>query len=153
MHPPQHSVTAQIVFFASRAFDLDRAVKEKDAMANGDDHPMAVYLSGRSRYDLDAPSPCGPDRMACARDYLKPDHGCREWRPRRLKAMEVASCRDRGGKVGQLNAFALAMGESRPLNDSQIEAMVDEYGMDEVCDVGEAALRASEAPKAAEKKL
>jgi hypothetical protein len=88
----------------------------------------------------------------CAREYLKPDHGCREWRLRRLRAIEVGQCRDRGGKVGQLAAFALSAGEGKSLTDAQVDAFVDTYGMDEVCEVGEAALRASEAPKAAEKK-
>lgn len=35
-----------------------------------EDHPLFLYFSGASRYQLDAPSKvCGEDR--CARDYLK----------------------------------------------------------------------------------
>lgn len=153
MQAPQHSVTSSITFIRSAAFDLDRVALERTTMPDGGNgHPVVLYFAGETRHDLDAAAPVG-EFMRTAREYLKPDHGCREWKPRRLKAIEVARCRDSGGKVGQLGAFALAMGEGKPLTDAQVEALSDEYGVDELCDVGEAALRASEAPKAAEKKL
>ena len=162
MHPPQHSITASIVFLPARAFDWTNVGAERARMPDdGDAHPLVEYLAGTTRYDLDAPCPVsriaadGSTDLgyACARDYLKPDHGCKEWRLRRLRSYEVAQCRDRGGKVGQLAAFALAAGEGKPLTDAQVDALVDTHGLAEVCEVGEAALRASESPKAAEKKL
>jgi|688.fasta_scaffold1687198_1 hypothetical protein len=151
MTPPQHSITAPITVYAFRAFDADRIIAERGKMSNPDAHPFSVYWSGDSRFAIDTPGLVG-DKTLSARDYLLPDHGCREWKPKRLRAVEVCRCRDAGGKVGQLSAFALACGEGRPLNDAQVEEFVDEYGLDEICWVGEAALRASEAPKAAEKK-
>lgn len=173
MTPPQHSITAPITFIHGRAFDWSNVKAERAAMPDGGDaHPLVEYFAGTTRYDIDAPcpvariTPSGVEMVrGCARDYLKQDHGCKEWRLRRLRAIEVGQCRDRGryhdatgrayfdGKVGQLAAFALAAGEGGPLTDAQVDAFVDTYGMDEICDVGEAALRASEAPKAAEKKL
>ena len=151
MTPPQHSITAPITVYAFRAFDADRIIAEREGMPNPDAHPFSIYWSGESRFAIDTPYQVG-DQTLTARDYLLPDHGCREWKPRRLKAIEVARCRDAGGKVGQLQAFALSCGDGRPLSDAQVESLVDEYGHEEVCWVGEAALRASEAPKATEKK-
>lgn len=153
MQPPQHSVTASITYLRSAAFDLDRVIAERATMPDGGNgHPVVLYFAGETRHDLDAMAPVG-DVMRNAREYIKPDHGCREWKPRRLKALEVARCRDSGGKVGQLGAFALSMGEGKPLTDAQVDAYAEDYGVDEICEVGEAALKASEAPKAAEKKL
>lgn len=162
MTPPQHSVTASIVFLMDQAFDWTNVGAERALMPDsGNDHPLVAYCAGTTRFDLDALCPVA--RVAAdgsaelgharARDYLKPNHGCREWRLRRLRSYEVAQCRDRGGKVGQLAAFALAAGDGKPLTDAQVDALVDTYGMAEVVEVGEAALRASESPKAAEKKL
>lgn len=151
MTPPQHSITAPAVVYAYRAFDWERIAIERDAMERPDTHPFAVYWTGESRYAIDTPGRVGDD-IRTARDYLRPDHGCREWRPRRLKASEVCRCRDASPKTGQLQAFALACGEGRALTDAQVDALCDEYGVDEICWVGEAALRASEAPKLAEKK-
>lgn len=153
MHPPQHSVTAPMTVISALAFDIARVNAEQDAMPDGgSSHPWSLYYRGETRYDIDAPLQLG-DKVVTVREYLKPDHGFREWKPRRLKAAEVVRCRDNGGKSGQLVAFALAMGDGKPLTDAQVEAMADQYGVSEICEVGEAALRASEAPKAAEKKL
>lgn len=151
MHAPQHSATAAITYLDPSAFDLDRVRAERAAMPDGGDgHPVVLYFAGESRFDLDAAHPVG-DQIRSARDYLIPDHGRRAWTLRRLRPIEAARCRDAGGKVGQLQAFALSAGE-KPLSDAQVEALVDEHGLDAVCAVGEAALRASESPKAAEKK-
>lgn len=150
---PQHSATALITYIRSAAFDLDRVTRERATMPDGGDgHPVVLYFAGESRYDLGAPYHVGGE-LRCARDYLKPDHGQKVWELRRLKASESVRCRDAGGKVGQLAAFALAAGDVRPLTDAQVEAFAEEHGLIELCEVGEAALRASEAPKAAEKKL
>jgi len=45
-------------------------VEEQDAAKAT--HPVARYLAGETRYQLDAPDQ-GPRGPACARDYLKPD--------------------------------------------------------------------------------
>lgn len=158
MTAPQHSITAIPRYVNDAAFDLDRIKLERSRMPDGGDaHPVVIYRSGESRLDLDAPYPVpdaeGGSALFCARDYLKPDHGQKIWEPRRLRPMEVTRCRDVGGDSGKLIAFALAMGtSSRPLTDAAVEAHVDEHGLDEILAVGAAALSASEAPKASEKK-
>jgi len=153
MTAPQHSITAQPRYIRPAAFDVERCVAERETMPDGGDgHPLRLYLIGESRYDLDAPGPVNGS-MVCARDYLRPDHGCPEWPIRRLKVAEVNHCRDLGGDTGRTAAFARVMGPpGRPISDAKIEEYVDEHGMAEILAVGEAALRASEAPKAAEKK-
>lgn len=149
---PQHSVTAVTTFLSTRAFDLDRVVLERESMPNaGNEHPVVVYFSGASRYDLDAEYPVG-EQMARARDYIRKDHGQPEWKLRRLKALELARCVDEGGTVGKLQAFALGAAP-KAMTDTEVQQHVDDHGMDAICDVGEAVLRASSAPKAAEKKL
>lgn len=153
MHVPQHSITATPRYVRSAAFDLDRVKRERATMPDGGDgHPVVLYFAGESRFDLDAPHPVG-EQIHSAREYLLPDHGAKIWEMRRLRPMECARCRDVGDNAGKLTAFALTMGTpGRPLTDEQIEAYVDECGLEELYAVGDAALRASEAPKAAEKK-
>lgn len=151
MQPPQHNILAPATYIKTDAFDLDRVMSERSKMPNaGNSHPIPVYYSGATRYDLDAVAAVG-DKWVAPREYLKPGHGCREWKLRRLRAVEVVRCRDAGGKTGQLQAFALAA-DVRPLTESQVDELADQYGIDELCEVGEAALLASEAPKASEKK-
>lgn len=162
--PPQHSITAAIRYIPSAAFDISRVSKERASMPrDGDHHPVVLYFAGESRYDLDAPYPVGDD-LVSARDYLLPDHTCPEWELRRLRMAQVARCRDAGGRVGQLEAFRLSfvsvrgiegaptMGDDQTLTEAQAEKIADVVGLAALYDVGEAALRASEAPKAAEKK-
>lgn len=157
--PPQHSIHATPTYLHRSAFDLQRMVDERRRMPNdGDGHPLVLYFAGESRFDLDAQQPIPgetPDdepRRACARDYLKPDHGCREWKFRRLRPVQVARCNDVGGNVGELQAFAAACGD-KPLTDAEVDAFVDEYGLAAICEVGRAVLLSSTAPKASEKKL
>lgn len=151
MHPPQHSPTAPITFIDSAAFDLDRVTLERATMPDGGDgHPVVLYFAGETRYDLGAPALVG-ETLTCARDYLLPDHGRPVWTLRRLRPMDAAMCRDLGGNAGRLRAFALSAGE-KALTDREVEAHAEEHGLLALYAVGEAALKASEAPKAAEKK-
>lgn len=163
MHPPQHSITATIRYLPRAAFDLDRASEERATMPDaGDGHPVVLYFAGETRYDLDAPAHVG-DEVRCARDYLRPAHGCPEWEGQRIRIVDVARCRDVGGRLGQVEAFCLGLRavtglegappvDGRRITERALDAFVDLVGLDAICDVGEAFLRASEAPKAAEKK-
>lgn len=153
MTVPQHSITSPITYIAPAAFDLDRCITERETMPDeGDGHPLSIYLRGESRYDLDAPQPVG-DQVHTARDYLKPDHSFPEWKLRRLNAREVCACRDAGGDTGRRLAFSMTLSVlGRPLSDAKVDEYADTHGMAEILNVGEAALRASEAPKASEKK-
>jgi hypothetical protein len=152
--PPQHSATAIPRYVRDAAFDIDRLKLERATMPNGGDaHPVVLYATGESRYDLDAPHPVG-DTIHSAREYLRPDHGCPIWELRRLKPIELVRARDAGGDTGYLAAAAMTLGTfGRPKSDAEIETIVDEHGLDEVLGIGRAAMRASEAPKASEKKL
>lgn len=164
MHPPQHSITATIRYLPRAAFDTDRAAEDRKSMpANGDGHPVVLYFAGETRYDLDAPAFVG-DETRCARDYLMPSHGQPEWEGQRIRIVDVARCRDVGGRLGQIEAFSIglravhgldgapALESGRRVSERALDALVDLVGLDAICDVGEAFLRASEAPKAAEKK-
>lgn len=76
--PPQHAVDAAPTFIAPTddAWDDERIKRERAAMkAEGDKarHPVAVYYSGESRYDLDAPVTIG-GQVATPREYLR--EGC-----------------------------------------------------------------------------
>ena len=150
MIPPQHSITAPIRYVSRAAFDYDVINAEMAAMQDASQHPWAIYVRGESRFDLDAPYLVGDGRK-CVREYLKPDHGFPIWTLRRLRPTDAAKCRDAGGKTGQLMAFALVAGE-KPMRDADVDAAADTHGLDEIYAIGEAALLASEAPKASEKK-
>lgn len=151
MQPPQHSATSTPTFVDSAAFDIERVISERATMPDGGDgHPVVLYFAGETRYDLSAPALVG-DETRCPRDYLRPDHDRPVWTLRRMRPTEVASCHDIGGQAAKLRAFALSAGE-RTLTDLEVAAHVDQWGIATIYAVGEAALRASEAPKAAEKK-
>jgi hypothetical protein len=161
--PPQHSITAPIKFIPVEAFDEPRAVEEMADMEDGLQHPLMRYLSGATRYDLGAAYPVG-DEMRSASDYLRSDHGHPVWELRRLKLAEVSRCRDLGGASGQYAAFRLAfvsvsgvegapvLAAGKTLSEAQADSMIDTVGATAIYLVGEAALRASEAPRDAEKK-
>lgn len=72
---PTHSLDRDSVYIdvLDPAWDTDRVSEEREAMeAAGEDpseHPVTVYFSGASRYDLDAPRQVG-DKTLTPRDYL-----------------------------------------------------------------------------------
>lgn len=162
MNVPQHSATAAMVYFTAAAFDHERVRAERDQMADRDAHPAVVYFAGESRLDLDAPAQVlGEARTA--RDYLRPGHDLPQWVGQRIRPAHCARCRDLGGRSGDLEAFRLGYQSSSlagspvlpigaALTEQQVDALADAVGVPMLCEVGAAFLRASEAPKAAEKK-
>ena len=72
--PPQHAADAAPLFIARTddAWDDERIKRERAAMkADGKArHPVQVYYSGSSRYDLDAPATVG-GQAATPREYLR----------------------------------------------------------------------------------
>lgn len=167
--PPQHTATAtiQVITQHDPAWDLDRFVAEVGEMTEdaARDHPFSRYISGKTRFDLDAPGQVG-DQTLTPRDYLRPHITPTLWTLRRLRIGEASRCRDIGGHQGQLEAFALAVtsvtsamaaevppqGITKRLPDATVEALAEQFGAKVVWEVGEAAVRASEAPTSAEKK-
>lgn len=164
MSVPQHSATAQIRFIRADAFDTDRVAAERKTMPNdGNDHPVVIYFSGRSRYDLEAPAPVG-EALLRPRDYLRPDHGFPTWTGKRLGAVMTAKLQDLGGHVAELEALSRGFESidvdvpglnhvpGRPLTEGQIEKLADRFGLEHLYAVGDAFLRASSAPTVAEGK-
>lgn len=158
---PQHSVTAALVWVPAEAFDAERVKAERGEMDDDLRHPVVQYLSLRTRLDLDAPFQVG-DRVATAREYIRPEHTAPVWTGRRLKAMSCARCNDVGGQEGALQAFIAGYVScsiegtpkmtTRPLTEAQFEALADRFGVAALVEAGTAFLRASEAPTDAEKK-
>lgn len=160
---PQHSVTAAIVYYSSAAFDVERVKAERAKMPdNGDAHPIVRYFSGETRLDLDAPAFVGGD-VRTAREYLRPGHDLPQWNGQRIRPALCARCRDLGGASGELEAFRVGYQSSSlagspvlpigaSLTEQQLDALADQVGVPMLCEIGRAFLRASEAPKAAEKK-
>lgn len=177
--PPQHSVTAPIRFIHREdpVWDRDRWQAElgREGITDEehDQHPIVLYFSGDSRYDLDAygtvveldgerakvPVPRRP------RDYLKPDGRPTTWHLRRLKMTQQASLDDTPRHSARMAAFALGVtklengpdglevvGAAGPLSTAMVDAVAEHYGAAMIYDVGEAVLRASKAPTHAEKK-
>lgn len=67
------------------AWDMDRVIKEAEALGRLDDHPVMRYLAGLTRYDLDAEG---------VRSYLKPGETPAVFVLRRLKLQEHTDCLD-----------------------------------------------------------
>ncbi len=141
-NPPQHRADAPIVFVVSNdpAWDHDRfntEIKQGDAKARAS-HPVGMYVRGETRGDLTAIGGNG----CAAEDYLDDYTGIEL---KRLGIIEVARCRDQSPRVGQLAAARLAY-------DGNFDALVDEKGAEYVFELGEFALRCSEAPRPGESK-
>lgn len=164
MSVPQHSATAAIRYLKAAAFDTDRVADERKSMPDdGNDHPVVIYFSGRSRYDLDAPYPVGGE-LRKPREYLKPDHGCPMWSVKRLGAVMTARLQDIGGHVAELDALCrgfeavdvdvpgLGYVPGKVLSEGQIEKLAEQFGLEDLYAVGAAILRASAAPTVAEGK-
>lgn len=140
-HPPQHSVDAPIVFIfsADPAWDDDRIAEELKTASDKGAHIVAQYLSGLTRGDLGAPDAQG----RTVTQYLEPGYEAQELK--RLGLLEVARCRDLGGRVGQFHAAKAAY-------VGDLDALLDEQGARYVFALGEFALRCSEAPRPGESK-
>lgn len=173
MHPPQHSVTAEIEFISRTdpAWDRDRVNRELEEMTDEEsaEHPFVQYHAAGTRYDLDAPGRRPGDDgelvVATCREYLKPEASPRIFRLRRMKAAQVSRCLDIGGRTGEKLGAQMALreitppikglklkGRERPLTEDELQRIVDTIGLDTVWEVGAAALDASRAPTEQEKK-
>lgn len=169
MPAPQHSVTATIQYISMRsdAWDSTHVIDERKRLgARGGEHPFPAYFSGETRYDLDAPGPVD-DGVRTPKSYLREGSRPLTWELRRLGIREVSRCEDIGGTAGELEAFALAVigatnlphgvnpptqGATRRLLESTIDELAEAVGMDQIFEVGRAAMNASRAPSPAEKK-
>lgn len=83
MKPPQHRADAPpiLILRDDPAWDFDRI---SDELKDGDgEHPVEVYFSGASRYDV-----------ATIREYLDPDAEPTEYRLRRLPVARLARVQD-----------------------------------------------------------
>lgn len=166
---PQHSITAALVYLPIDAFDIEIVAAERERMDDsGNAHPIPMYFSGETRYDLGAtatvPIADCVLEARCPRDYIVAGHQHPEWTGRRIRPLDVTRCRDIGGATGQLEALrlglrsvrgpdlSLTLAEGRTLTEAQVEQLVDAVGIAALLDVGEAFLRASSSAKAAEKK-
>lgn len=144
--PPQHRADAPISFFSSKAREWDNArintelrALEGEALA---DHIVGAYLRGETRGDLYAKDSEGRTVL----DYITIGADGVDGIPlRRLSILDVARFRDAAGRAGQLGA-------ARAAYDGDIEALADQHGADFVFELGEFALRCSEAPRPGEPK-
>lgn len=91
--PPQHRADAPIVFVHhdDSAWDMERVRAEQAEIrdTNGDptQHPVARYLGGYTRYDLDAPGQV-LGRPTTAREYIDENKQPTRWTLRRLSWRE-----------------------------------------------------------------
>lgn len=87
--PPQHRIDAPILYVhqSDEAWDHDRIVAEQGEMASrGEDphqHPVARYLGGFTRYDLDAAATFA-GKVTTPREYLDESKQPTYWKLRRL---------------------------------------------------------------------
>jgi hypothetical protein len=151
MRPPQHRADATPVFIFSmdEAWDYDRINAEqadlRKAAQSGDDdaikalrmHPYGRYIRGETRGDLTTPDANG----VVVTDYLDGTETRIELR--RLSILDVARFRDQSERVGRLAA-------ARAAYDGSLEALLDAHGAELVFELGEFALRCSEAPRPGE---
>jgi hypothetical protein len=174
--PPQHNARAPIEYI--RKGDpawSDAYNDELEAVDDASEHPMVKYYMGETRYDLDAPGTVtaydedDEEQVATKtpRQYLREDAKPVIFRLKRLRIGEVSRFRDQGARTGAAMAYSLAIKEidnapsgvkcdrregRRTISDRQLEEHAEAFGMQTIWEVGEAALRASEAPSYAEKK-
>ncbi len=157
--PPQHDVTSRIEFISldSDAWDGQRWTDEIEELDPEDRnrHAIRLYFSGLSRGDLDAKDFAGNS----ARMYLRPSDSPDVFGLRRLGARQTVQLRDLGGRTSQLAAAAASLAASpsgasfrRGLTEAQLDELCDEYGVDRICELGEFALKCSEAPRPGESK-
>lgn len=143
MAPPQHRADAPIVFVWSEdpAWKDDAYKADVDGMPKGEhgEHCVPQYLAGFTRGDLSAPDADG----RVASDYLEPDANKVELK--RLSLLDVARCRDAGGRVGRLHAARIAY-------EGDVDELFADHGAGYVFQLGEFALRCSEAPRPGESK-
>lgn len=180
--PPQHRVTAAIEFIprSDPAWDFDRANPETtdnpshvlvQYLIGATRYDLAAEgPTGATRED-------GSPVLACARSYLKPGSEPRTMRLRRMGIFEVSRCLDIGSEhdgipsyEARLHALAASLLEVRHLEgwtedevaarrnragklpEVALDELAELLGADAVLAGGLAAIRASSAPTAAEKK-
>lgn len=93
LRPPQHRIDAPGVYVhaAESAWDEERIIREQTEMEErGDsasDHPVARYLGGWTRYDLDASETLG-DQVVTVREYLDMAKSPAMWKLQRLSVTD-----------------------------------------------------------------
>lgn len=172
LHPPSHRIDAEaiLVLEEDSAWDHTRIAKEREAMVKAkqdpDRHPVAVYLSGETRFDLSAPIRLPNGDEARASDYLSLGEAW-QFKLKRLGwsqvyAIEAAQGRDFAN--GSALSCRIGLGSVDGLNAPQIEhdklGLVADESMQALFDlrpslpvqIGVAVFQASMPLKPAEKK-
>ena len=171
--PPQHRADARAVYIcqADEAWDEDRIEDEKRSMAEaGEDpemHPVAVYYSGETRYDMGARYPvCGEDRSP--QDYIVAGEAPTKFGICALRSSEMYEVADLLAAEKSNQAFLLAcrkglvsvegakidcagQGKKSRVTSKGIEDLL-EFGSFLPVDIGLAIWNLSQPPTEAEKK-
>lgn len=168
LRPPQHRIDAPILFVhaTDTAWDEERIQREQQAMRSADppqeasSHPVARYLGGFTRYDLDAAATV-LGQVVTVRDYLDDAKQPTIWKLRRLSADEWYDVhplfeRDvrRGEKPWACYIRCGKLGVSKVENGPALEliagrmttadvAKIDAIGRSMLYDIGEAVYQAS----------
>lgn len=89
LRPPQHRVDAPIVYIHPNddAWDLDRVRAEQETMDKPAEHPVAKYMGGFTRYDLNAKGMVGENEV-CPADYIDEAKEPVKWHLKRLNAQQ-----------------------------------------------------------------
>jgi len=165
--PPQHRADAKIVYVhpADESWDDERIRDEQDEMKKrGEkttDHPVARYLGGWTRYDLDAPATLD-GKVVTPREYLDPSKPATEWHLKRLRTedkYEVDSLIEQDIRAGALRPRkgylrACVLGISKVEHGPDLEGAGRRLSLDDVAvledmhpglplDIGEAVYTAS----------
>lgn len=85
--PPAHRADAPIMFVHGDdpAWDRDRVHKEQEALGElAKSHPVARYMGGWTRYDLDARGTLADGTITAPRDYIDDSKQPTLWKLRRL---------------------------------------------------------------------
>lgn len=163
MKVPQHALTSTMKYIPRRdsAWDHERIIEEAEKMQNVEDgtaHPVHLYFSGASRFDLEGSG---------VLEYLDMTKEPEIWHIRRLKfeeAIRVDACTSDLERFGL--AFAIGVtkvencpplsklfeGETRP-SERRIRATAWDYSVDCVAEVGGAVIAASQDLTEQEKKV
>jgi hypothetical protein len=147
LRPPQYRADApgRYIHASDDAWDHERIEREK----LGDDHPLVRYLSGQTRYDLDAEG---------VRDFLRKGAQPVVFVLRRLSHQEYIDCLDidrhhaRSAKAALLGVVRVEGGMTCAKFGREELEQLHEYSRDLPIDLGIAVLRYGRPPDAAEGK-